>query len=133
MSAYQPIASPRTLHDVAAARVLFAPLARERCEVAGIAYLDADRRLLALRYVRSPSDSALVFPLRDMLADALGFGAAALVLVHNHPSGIARPSAADHEATQQIARALKLIDVRLIDHLIVAGDAWASFRALGLL
>ena len=58
---------------------------------------------------------------------------AALLLVHNHPSGVAEPSRADEMLTQTLKSALALVDVRVLDHLIVAGSAILSFAERGLL
>jgi DNA repair protein RadC len=63
----------------------------------------------------------------------VAFGAVAVVMAHNHPSGDPTPSIADREATRLLAGALKTLDVRLVDHLIVAGQGVTSFRSLGLL
>jgi DNA repair protein RadC len=125
--------APRLVRDAAAARVLFAALAEERLEVAAFAYLGEDRRLLGLRHSRSASPHTHELPIRDVAADALAFGADALVMAHNHPSGDATPSRADRDATCRLARALDALGVRLIDHLVIARGETTSFRALGLL
>lgn len=116
-----------------AAGALFGRLAAEAVEVAAFAYLGADHRLLGLRHCRSGARDRLELPVRTIAADALAFGARALVMAHNHPSGDPSPSAADREATRRLARALDALEVRLLEHLVVARDGVASFRALGLL
>ncbi len=126
-------AAPRLIGDAAAARMLFAALAEERLEVAAFAYLGEDRRLLGMRHSRSRASHAHHLPIRDVAADALAFGAQAVVMAHNHPSGDPTPSRADREATQRLAHALEPLGVRLIDHLVIAGEHVTSFRALGLL
>ena len=68
-----------------------------------------------------------------MVKRALHYNAAALILVHNHPSGVAEPSRADELLTQTLKSALALVDVRVLDHLIVAGSAIMSFAERGLL
>ncbi|KAF5305350.1 hypothetical protein FQR65_LT18719 [Abscondita terminalis] len=70
---------------------------------------------------RAPCAQASVYP-REVVREALRHHAAALIIAHNHPSGLAEPSAADQTFTQRLKQALGLIDVRLIDHLIVAGN-----------
>lgn len=133
MALFDPIVPGRRLADPMAASLLFAPLGGEATEVAAFAYLGAGQRLLGLRHIRSARFDRLDLPIRDIAADALAFGAEAVVMAHNHPSGDATPSQADREATRLLARALATLDMRLIDHLVIArGDA-QSFRCLGLL
>lgn len=122
----------RLIADSAAARTLFAPLARERREVAAFAYLDPEWRLLGLRQTRG-SDTAIEVSLRLITADALAFDAAAMVMAHNHPGGDPTPSEADRALTRRLARTLDALDIRLLDHLVLAGDQVTSFRAMGLL
>lgn len=123
----------RRLADPASAGALFAPLAGEATEVAAFAYLSRDQRLLGLRHARSADIDRLDLPIRAVAADALAFGADAVVMAHNHPSGDATPSVADREATRMLARALATLDIRLLDHLIVTHDRISSFRCLMLL
>lgn len=70
---------------------------------------------------------------REVVKEALARNSAALLLVHNHPSGAAEPSRADEMLTQTLKSALALVDVRVLDHLIVAGSAILSFAERGLL
>lgn len=105
-------------------------LSHERLE--GL-YLDSRGRLLASRTLAVGTlNSALVQP-REVFAPALAEGAAALVLVHNHPSGDPSPSDADAEFTRLVAAAGELFGVPLLDHVIVAEGRWLSMRRLGLL
>ncbi|ATY32743.1 JAB domain-containing protein [Sphingomonas psychrotolerans] len=129
----EALAAPRRLADPAAAGALFACLAEETVEVMAFVYLAADQRVLGMRQARSGSVDRLVLPIRDVAADALAFGAAAVVMAHNHPSGDPTPSVADREATRLLARALETLEMRLLDHLIVASGGITSFRRLGLL
>ena len=124
---------PPRIADADAAALLFAALADEEVEVLAFAYLGASQNLLGLRHVRSESRDRLDLPIRDVAADALAFGAAAVVMAHNHPSGDATPSRADRDATRMLARALDPLGVRLLDHLIMTRGGVTSFRALGLL
>lgn len=66
-----------------------------------------------------------------MVREALRHHAAALIIAHNHPSGLAQPSAADLAFTRHLKQALALVDVALVDHLIVAGDEVASMAEHG--
>ena len=72
-----------------------------------------------------------VYP-REVVRDALLRNSCSVVLVHNHPSGAARPSRADEALTQTIKAAAALVDVRVLDHFIVAGDSVSSMAELGL-
>lgn len=119
--------------DAAAAQGLFAALAGEGREVLAFAYLGGDRRVLGMRHARSACADRMAVPIRAVAADALAFGAAAVVMAHNHPSGDPTPSAADCDATRLLARALAPLEVRLLDHLVLAARGVTSFRALGLL
>lgn len=88
-------------------------------EVFTVLFLDVRHRLIeAVELFRGTIDSASVHP-REVVKEALWRGAAAVILAHNHPSGIALPSAADLMITDRLRRALALIDVRVLDHLIV--------------
>lgn len=68
-----------------------------------------------------------------MLKEILRHNAAAVILAHDHPSGLAEPSSADKAITSQLKKALELIDVRVLDHIIVAGGETLSFASAGLL
>ena len=128
----QALDAPRRLANSATAGELFAPLAVETTEVMAFAYLAADQRILGMRHIRGAVDR-LKLPIRTIAADALAFDAVAVVMAHNHPSGDPTPSVADREATRLLARALDTLEVRLLDHLVVASGGVTSFRALGLL
>jgi DNA repair protein RadC len=112
---------------------LFAPTASAGVEVAVFAFLDARGGLLGMRHIPSSSFSAVDVPIRTVVADALAFDARAVVMAHNHPSGDPEPSAQDLRVTRRIAITLDALGVRLIDHLVLAGDVVTSFRARGLL
>lgn len=77
-------------------------------------------------------DSAAVYP-RVVVETVIKANAAAVILCHNHPSGVAEPSLADQQITERIKQALELIDVRVLDHMIVAGNQCYSFTEHGLL
>jgi DNA repair protein RadC len=81
---------------------------------------------------RGTVDGASVYP-REVVKVALQERAAAILLVHNHPSAVAEPSAADEMITQRLRDALSLVDVRVLDHLIVAGSDVLSFAERGLI
>ena len=75
-------------------------------------------------------DGASVYP-REVVKRALQVNAAALIIAHNHPSGIAEPSQADINITHRIKHALQTVDIRLLDHLIVGGSSVTSLAETG--
>ncbi|MDO6515484.1 DNA repair protein RadC [Neptuniibacter sp. 2_MG-2023] len=77
-------------------------------------------------------NAAAVYP-REVVARSLANNAAAVVLAHNHPSGVAEPSMADQQITDRLVKALDMIDVRVIDHMIVGDQEVVSFAERGLL
>ncbi|RMI02200.1 RadC family protein [Stutzerimonas nitrititolerans] len=112
---------------------LGAKLAGLEHEAFAVLFLDNQHRLI--KYVemfRGTIDSASVYP-REVVKEALKLNAAAVILSHNHPSGHAEPSQADRTLTRKLKDALELIDVRTLDHIIVAGQEQVSFAELGLL
>lgn len=86
-----------------------------------------------MRHARHGTTDSILLSMRDIAADAIAFGAAGVIMAHNHPSGDTTPSLADRHATCRIARALAVLQIRLVEHLIVSRTGWSSFRALGLL
>ena len=97
----------------------------------GIIYLDTRHRLIKIEELFNGTvDGAAVYP-RVVLQQALEKNAAAVILFHNHPSGVAEPSEADRGITQKLGRALALIDVRLLDHLVVTDGAFVSLAERG--
>ena len=112
---------------------LFAPIRNLATEVAMFAYVDSDWRLLGIRTRPSNDKDTVEVPIRVIVADALIFDAAGVVMAHNHPSGDPTPSEDDRALTRRLARALDGVGVRLIDHLVLAGHETASFRRIGLL
>jgi len=101
-------------------------------EIFGLLHLDTRHRLIAVEDLfRGTINSASVHP-REVVKAALGRNAAAVVLYHNHPSGLTEPSAADELITRRLREALALIEVRVLDHLIVAESIF-SFAEHGLL
>lgn len=101
-------------------------------EVFLVIYLDTHHRLIeAEELFRGTLTQTSVYP-REVVKGALARNAAALAIAHNHPSGEAEPSRADELLTQNLKSALSLVDVRVIDHFIVAGDQILSFAERGL-
>ncbi|MCU7866446.1 MAG: DNA repair protein RadC [Candidatus Thiodiazotropha sp. (ex Lucinoma borealis)] len=102
-------------------------------EVFGCIFLDNRHRIIQFDDLFFGTvDGASVHP-RVIVQKALFCNAAAAVLYHNHPSGVAEPSQADHSITKRITDALALIDVRVLDHLVVTTGECVSFAERGLL
>jgi DNA repair protein RadC len=96
-------------------------------------YLDSQNRLLAAEELfRGTLAQTSVYP-REVVKSALARNAAAMIFAHNHPSGVAEPSRADELLTQALKQALALVDVRTLDHFVVAGTQLTSFAERGLL
>ena len=110
----------------------FALASREH-EVFCLIGLDARHRLLGLvELFRGTVDGAQVHP-REVVKESLRLNAVSVIIAHNHPSGVAEPSAADEMITQRIKDALALIDIRLLDHFVVGVHEVVSFARRGLL
>ena len=96
-------------------------------------FLDAQNRVIAAEELfRGTLTQTSVYP-REVVKHALRHNAAALILAHNHPSGVAEPSLQDQALTRTLAEALALVDVKVLDHFIVAPGACLSFAERGLL
>lgn len=96
-------------------------------------FLDAQNRVIeAEELFRGTLTQTSVYP-REIVKRALARNAAGVILAHNHPSGVAEPSQADRWLTDQLKSALGLVDVRVLDHFIVAGGAGLSFAERGWL
>lgn len=108
-------------------------LANKGHEVFLCLYLDAQNRLIASEDLfRGSLTQASVYP-REIVKQALFHNAASLIFAHNHPSGVAEPSSADDLLTQQLRQTLKVLDVRVLDHFIVAGQHIYSYAEAGKL
>ena len=102
-------------------------------EVFVVLFLDTQQRLIAFEELfRGTLAQTSVYP-REVVKRALALNAAAVVLAHNHPSGVAEPSRADEALTQALRSALALVDVRVLDHFVVAPGTVVSFAERGLL
>jgi DNA repair protein RadC len=104
-----------------------------RREVFAVLFLDSQHRLIAFEEVfQGTIDSCSVHP-RQVVERTLALNAAAVILAHNHPSGVAEPSAADRHITERLRQALDLIEVRILDHLVIGEGRAASFAERGWL
>lgn len=108
-------------------------LAERPHEVFAAIFLDNRHRVLAFEELfQGTIDGASVYP-REVVRYALQYNAAALIIAHNHPSGVAEPSMADEHITKRLKDALALIDVRVIDHIVVGTEGSVSFAERGLI
>jgi DNA repair protein RadC len=122
------LASPQAVRDYL--RLL---LAARPHEVFVALFLDSQNRLLASEELfRGTLAQTSVYP-REVVKVALARNAAAVIFAHNHPSGVAEPSRADELLTQALKQALALVDIRTLDHFVVAGGQLTSFAERGLL
>lgn len=114
-----------------AAQWLMAELRGYRHEVFACVFLDNKHRVLAFdKLFMGTIDGAAVYP-REVVRRALEHNAAALILTHNHPSGVAEPSEADRHITRRLVEALTLVDVRVLDHLVIGDGQWVSLAQRG--
>jgi DNA repair protein RadC len=119
---------PETVRQFLQARL--GGLDHERMEVL---WLDSQHQLIAVETLAIGTlNQATVFP-REVVKAALRHNANSALLVHNHPSGRAEPSAADRSITERLKQALGLIDVRVIDHMVVSANESVSFAQRGWL
>lgn len=96
-------------------------------------FLDNRHRVLAFEELfRGTLNGTAVYP-REVVKRALALNAAAAILVHNHPSGVAEPSQADEVLTERLQEALSLVEVRLLDHIVVGDGETVSFSERGLI
>ena len=122
------LASPSDTRDYLKAR-----LRGYSYEVFSCLFLDNRHRVIEYEELfRGTIDGASVHP-REVVRRALQHNAAALILAHNHPSGVAEPSQADARITRRLKEALSLVDVRLLDHFIIGDGEPKSFAECGLL
>lgn len=122
------LGNPRESGDYLSARLRHLPY-----EVFGCLYLDNRNRVLAFEELfRGTVDGASVHP-REVVRACLKHNAAAVIFAHNHPSGVAEPSAADQAITRELGQALRLVGVRVLDHLVIGHAEPVSMAARGLL
>jgi DNA repair protein RadC len=120
--------SPATVRDYL--RLL---LHNREHEVFVVVLLDAQNRVFATEELfRGTLTQTSVYP-REVVKLALRHNAAAVIFAHNHPSGVAEPSQADQLLTTSLKQALALVDIKVLDHFIIAGTAALSFSERGLL
>ncbi|MEO5707476.1 MAG: JAB domain-containing protein [Alteraurantiacibacter sp.] len=116
----QLVSAPVDLGDPRLRNYLIAELQNPSEERLHAIYLDRDHRYIRDERVAQGSRDNLVLRLRYLVHRTLDLDAAGLIVAHNHPSGSAEPSAADHDATDRLRRLTAQLDIRLVDHCIVA-------------
>ena len=122
------LTSPQAVRDYLRTRLACLPH-----EVFACLFLDSQHRVIGCEELfRGTLAQTSVYP-REVVKAALAHNAAAVIFAHNHPSGVAEPSRADELLTMALKQALALIDVRTLDHMIVAGSQVSSFAERGLL
>lgn len=122
------ITSPADTRDFLIAKLSLLPH-----EVFAAIFLDNRHGVLAFEVLFTGTiDGASVHP-REVVKRALQHNAAAIIIAHNHPSGMPEPSAADITITRRLADALALVDVRMLDHFVVGGSSAVSLAERGLL
>lgn len=127
----EPMHSPAKVMSAVRTYVTLTHAHKER-EVFSVMYLNNQNHLIKIVDEFSGTiDGATVYP-REIVKHALSLNAAAVILVHNHPSGSNTPSNADERITQKIMSALDLVDIRVLDHIIVAGMETVSMAELGM-
>lgn len=104
-----------------------------RQEVFGCLFLDNRHQIIKFeKLFFGTINAAAIYP-REVVAKALLHNAAAVILAHNHPSGIAEPSLSDQQITSRLSDALEMIDVRVLDHMVVGDSEVVSFAERGLI
>lgn len=128
----QPMAERPVLNDPGSVqRLLRLRLAHKPHEVFAVLFLDAQLRLIALEELfRGSLTHTAVHP-REVVVRALALHAHAVVLAHNHPSGVCEPSGDDRRLTERLAAALHLVDVRVLDHVVVGQGTCRSLAEMG--
>lgn len=120
--------SPQMVKDY-----LSSELRHHKREIFGVLLLDNQHRMLDYQELfQGTIDGASVYP-REVVKLALSKNAAAVILAHNHPSGICEPSQADRRITERLQQALQLVDIRVLDHMVIGDGEVASFAERGWL
>lgn len=128
LSAQPVFGSPQLVKDYLQMR-----LGRLPHEVFAVLFLDAQQRLIACEELfRGTLTQTSVYP-REVLKRALELNAAAVILSHNHPSGVLEPSRADELLTQTLKSSLQMVDIRVLDHVVVSHGGALSFAERGLI
>ena len=115
-----------------AREVIGCKLRTRQMEVFACLFLDSQHRVLAFKEISTGTINHTTVHPREVVREALQLNAAAVILAHNHPSGCNQPSTEDKILTRTLSEILKVVDVRILDHLII-GDEVTAFSDLGLM
>ncbi|NMG56881.1 RadC family protein [Aromatoleum aromaticum] len=122
------LGSPAAVRDYLRMKLVVEPN-----EVFAVVFLDSQHQVLAYEPLfKGTVDQTSVYP-RVVVQRALALNASALILAHQHPSGVTEPSAADHALTDRLKAALALVDIRVVDHFVIGKGTPYSFAESGLL
>jgi DNA repair protein RadC len=122
------INNPDTCYDF-----LVTQLGNYESEAFWVIFLNNQKGVIAMdELFKGTINSSAVYP-REVVKQALKYNAANVILAHNHPSGIPTPSCFDRDITTKLKRALALVDIKVLDHIIVAGGHFLSFAKQGIL
>ena len=122
-----------SMNPTACAEYLKAKLAGYPFEVFACLFMDIKQRIIAFEELARGSISGAEVPIREVVRRCLAHNAACVIFAHNHPSGIAEASLEDRELTMKLKKALRLIDVRVVDHFIIGFGKTLSFSERGLM
>lgn len=131
--AASPIDRPQIKSAADAAEIMVPMLRDESEERFVVLFLNQANRVICHEAVSYGGYTSTIADIRVILKKALLHGAGKLVVAHNHPSGNPAPSAADRELTNKLRQSAELMDIKILDHLIVAGSGYTSFADEGLL
>ena len=123
-----PLSSPAQVQEY-----LVLKLAQYEREVFMVMFLDTRHRVIKMEEMFFGTlDGACVYP-REVVKEALGCNAGAVIVCHNHPSGVSEPSLADQAITRRLKDALLLVEIRMLDHFVIAGGTTVSMASRGML
>jgi len=120
--------SPQTVKDYCRLK-----LASKEHEIFAVLFLDNQHRLIEFKELFRGSIAGCSVHIREVAKEALKLNCAAVIFTHNHPSGVSEPSLADIDITKALKKALKLFDIRVLDHLIVSAHGATSLAERGLI
>jgi len=124
----------KVIHSTSEAGAYFvAKFAYETVELAYAMLLDSKNGIICCKQISRGVVNATDINVRSLVELALKYNSASVIIAHNHPRGIAVPSREDEECTRMISNALKLVEVRLVDHIVVAGENYCSFIDMRLM
>ena len=129
--AFREIAVINGPDDVAAYAV--PQLRYENREHFAVLLLDVKNKVIAFKVISIGTLSASLVHPREVFAEAVRHSAAAVILVHNHPSGDPSPSSEDISLTKRLQQAGRIMDIRVLDHVIIGGDAYCSLKEKGFM